>query len=48
MTTYDADVDCPMCSQTIDAAQLCEDDDPTCVRCCAIYHGRNGLMAVVA
>lgn len=46
--TYDTDVDCPMCSRALDASLLCEDDDPMCLRCCAIYHGGASVVAVVA
>jgi hypothetical protein len=37
MTFYDdAEVSCPHCSRDVDAADVCEHDDPMCARCCTV------------
>ena len=39
MTAYDdAETSCPMCTKGLDAADLCEHEDPMCSRCCGVNH----------
>ncbi|MCD4535676.1 hypothetical protein LRP67_16405 [Nocardioides sp. cx-169] len=46
MTFYDdADVSCPRCSLDMDAADLCEHEDPMCARCCTVEKHEDELYA---
>lgn len=44
MTAYDdAETSCPYCSLGMDAADLCEHDDPMCGRCCVVNRHEDAL-----
>ena len=41
----DADISCTYCSLGMDAAALCEHDDPMCPKCCAVNGHEDELLA---
>lgn len=40
----DSETSCPYCSLGMDAADLCEHDDPMCPRCCVVNKHEEALL----